>query len=96
MRSSRNSFDSQFNFMSGMIKAIFVIVAIFMIGMFGYRFSRMASGKPQYEITAPTYGNSMPDVYFTEKYVEKNGCIIFKDEFGFEHKVCGAYQVRKW
>jgi len=91
-----SNFDRQFNTMSGMIRVIFVIVAIFMIGMIGYRFSRIASGKPQYEITTPAYGNTTPDVYFTEHYVERNGCIEFKDEFGFEQKICGAYQVRKW
>jgi hypothetical protein len=90
------NFDRQFNFTSGIIKAVFVIMIIFMIGMFGFRISRMASGKPQYQITAPTYSNTSPDIYFTEHYIERNGCIEFKDEFGFEQKICGAYQVRKW
>ena len=85
-----------FNTTRGMIRASFIIIAIFMIAMLGYRFSRMASGKPQFEITVPSYGGSLPDVFFTERYIERGGCILFKDEFGFEHKVCGTYQVRKW
>jgi hypothetical protein len=56
----------------------------------------MSKGNPQFEITVPSYGGTMPDVYFTEHYLEREGCILFKDEFGFDHKVCGAYQVRKW
>ena len=93
---SSNNFDRSFNTMSGLIKFMFIFVFVAMIGTFGYRFYRMSNGQTMYEITAPTYGNTAPDVYFATEYVERNGCIIFKDEFGFEHKICGAYQVRKW
>jgi hypothetical protein len=96
MYRSSNNFDRSFNTMSGLIKFMFIFIIGAMILTFGYRFYRMSNGKPMYEITVPTYGNTMPETYFATEYVERNGCIIFKDEFGFEQKVCGAYQVKKW
>jgi len=93
---STNSFSRSFNFTRNLVIAVFILVGILMIGTVGYRFSRMTSGKPMYEITVPTYGNTSPNTYFATQYVEKDGCIIFKDEFGFEQKVCGAYQIQKW
>ena len=91
-----NKFNQEFSIMSGLIKIIFAIALIGTLTVFGYRFFRMSKGNPQFEITVPSYGGTMPDVYFTEHYLEREGCILFKDEFGFDHKVCGAYQVRKW
>ncbi len=96
MFNRNNNFDSSFNTMSGLIKFMFILVIGIMICTFGYRAFRMSNGKPMYEITVPSYGTSMPTTYFATEYVERNGCIIFKDEFGFEQKVCGAYQVQKW
>lgn len=90
------SFNSEFRSTQMMIKSFFVIFAIIIAGMFIFRFSRMASGKSMYEITIPSYSNTSPTTYFATQYVEKDGCIIFKDEFGFEQKVCGAYQIQKW
>jgi len=49
-----------------------------------------------FEITVPTYGNSTPDTYYATSVREENGCVTFKDTWGFEHKVCGAYQIQKW
>jgi|688.fasta_scaffold2709753_1 hypothetical protein len=93
---SNDSFDRSFNTMGGIIKFMFIFVIGAMIVTFGYRAYRMSNGKTMYEITVPTYGNTTPTTYFASEYVERDGCIIFKDEFGFEHKVCGAYQVQKW
>lgn len=91
------NFDRDFNFMSGFIKVMMVIVIGGMLLMWGYRFVRMSDAKNGlYEITVPTYGNTTPDVYFATEYAERNGCVYFKDEFGFEHKACGAYQIKKW
>jgi hypothetical protein len=91
------NFDRDFNIMSGLIKVIFVVVILGMLVMWGFRFARMSNAKGDlYEITIATYGNTMPDVYFATQYSEKDGCVYFKDEFGFEHKACGAYQIKKW
>lgn len=91
------NFNRDFNFMSGFIKVMMVIVIGGMLLMWGYRFVRMGNAKNGlYEITVPTYGNTMPDVYFATEYAERNGCVYFKDDFGFEHKACGAYQIKKW
>jgi len=93
---SSDNFNRSFNTMSGLIKLIFIFVIGAMIVTFGYRLYRMSNGKVMYEITVPSYSNTQPTTYFTSEYVERDGCIYFKDEFGFEHKVCGAYQVQKW
>ncbi len=91
------NFDRDFNIMSGIIKAMMVVVILGILFTWGYRFVRMSNAKDgMYEITVPTYGNTMPDVYFATQYSERNGCVYFKDEFGFEHKACGAYQIKKW
>jgi hypothetical protein len=91
------NFDRDFNTMSGIIKAMMVVVILGILLTWGYRFVRMSNAKDgMYEITVPTYGNTMPDVYFATQYSERNGCVYFKDEFGFEHKACGAYQIKKW
>jgi hypothetical protein len=90
-------FDRNFNTMSSLIKIMFLVVLLGMLTMWGIRFARMSNAKNgMYEITVPTYGNSLPDVYFATEYAERNGCVYFKDEFGFEHKACGAYQIKKW
>lgn len=84
------------NLMGTFIKFFIALVAIFIIGGLGYRFYRVSKGDIKYEIIVPSYGRTQPATYFTKKYVEQNGCIIFKDEFGFEHKVCGAYEIQNW
>ena len=79
-----------------MFKVIFGIAIIAMLATFGMRFYHLSNGSPMFEITVPTYGNSTPDTYYATSVREENGCVIFKDTWGFEHKVCGAYQIQKW
>jgi hypothetical protein len=96
-KNNMGNFDKNFNTMSGFIKVMLVIVILIMAITWGYRISRIANAKGDlYEITIATYGNTMPDVYFATEYAERDGCVHFKDEFGFEHKACGAYQIKKW
>jgi hypothetical protein len=47
------------------------------------------------QIIVPNY-NTTPDTYITTTYVEKNGCIEFKDGLGVDRKVCGTYQISKY
>lgn len=82
--------------MNTRFRFIFIVIASVMVAMVAIRFFRMSMGKTSFVITVPTYSRSAPETYFTSTYVEKDGCIIFKDEFNFEHKVCGAYQIEKW
>lgn len=85
--------------MKGFHKIFFVIIAVIILLGIGTRFAMMASawkrGGATYEITVPTY-NGHSDVYYTSQYRESGNCIVFKDEFNIEQKVCGNYQVRKW
>ena len=90
----RDNFDRSFNLIKYFIIGVFVLMA----GVFIFRISYAVghtNGK-MYNITIPSMSNTAPDEYFATEYVEKNGCITFKDEFGFEHKHCGAYSVTKW
>lgn len=85
--------------MKGFHKIFFVIIAVIILLVIGIRFAMMARawkrGGVTYEITVSTY-NGHSDVYYTSQYRESGNCIVFKDEFNIEKKVCGNYQVRKW
>jgi hypothetical protein len=86
-------FDRQFNFVRGIIVFFFILMA----GFFVYRLAHVASSNSKmYNITIPSMSGTAPTDYFATEYVEENGCITFKDEFGFEHKHCGPYTVSKW
>lgn len=86
--------SSRYSGISSSIKLLSVIMIIAIMGTLVFRFSGMASG--MYEITIPSYGNQMPESYFTRDYTEKNGCIEFKDNLNIAHKFCGAYQISKY
>jgi hypothetical protein len=86
-------FDKTFNIMKAFIIGVFLLI----IGTWIYRIAHVAnSGKEMYNITIPSMSGTAPTEYFATDYVESNGCITFKDEFGFEHKHCGAYTVTRW
>lgn len=33
--------------------------------------------------------------YYCKDFREENGCVIFKDSFGWQRKICGTYQIIK-
>jgi hypothetical protein len=83
------------NTMKGFIGMIFLVV----ISLFFYKVYMITimtkDGKHLYEITIP--GNKRQETsFFTEKYVEKDGCISFKDEFGRSHRICGMYNITEY
>ena len=77
---------------------VFIIgVFVLIVGFWIFRIAHVASSdKEMYNITIPSMSGTAPTEYFSTDYVESNGCITFKDEFGFEHKHCGAYTVTRW
>jgi hypothetical protein len=84
-----------FNTMKGFVIMIFLVV----ISLFVYKgyiiTSMTKDGKHLYEITIP--GNKRQETsFFTEKYVEKDGCVTFKDEFGRSHRICGMYNITEY
>ena len=61
-----------FNFVKGFIILIFVLIVV-SVGYKGYLISGVKKGGHLYEITIP--GNKRQETsFFTEKYVEKDGC----------------------
>ena len=52
-------------------------------------------GVPTYEIRVPSYDGGY-NSYITTNYREVNGCIEFKDEFGFDQRICDNYTVTNW
>lgn len=82
--------------MRGIVKLVIVIMALIVVGIFVYHVTMIAnSGGNFVQITIPNYGG-VSEVYVASEYLEKDGCITFKDSFGIQHKVCGAYQISKW
>lgn len=95
-----NNFDRDFNFVSGLIKVMFVIIIVGVIGTMLFRGNRMyqnsVNGKPTYEITVPTF-DGRHETYLTNEYsYDENKCIVFKDEFGIEQHICGQHSISKW
>lgn len=83
-----------FNFVKGFIIVVFVLIVV-SVGYKGYLISGLKKGEHLYEISIP--GNKRQETsFFTEKYVEKDGCIIFKDEFGRSHRICGMYNITEY
>lgn len=83
------------NTIKGLILLIFIgIVVVF--GYKGYLISTMTKdGKHLYEITIP--GNKRQETsFYTNSYVEKDGCVTFKDEFGRSHRICGMYNITEY
>lgn len=33
--------------------------------------------------------------YYCKDFREENGCVLFKDNIGWERKICGSYQIIK-
>ena len=83
-----------YNFAKAFIMAVFIIVIVFM-GLRLYLISDIKDGGTLYEITI--LGNKNQETtFFTKKYVEENGCVKFKDEFGRSHRVCGMYNITEY
>ena len=83
----------------GIFKLFFGLVIVMMIGSFIFKGSlvmnNMKEGKPTFIIKVPSYDGTNT-TYMCNEYHETNGCIQFKDELGFEQKVCQQYSVKKW
>lgn len=78
----------------GFILIVFLLV-ITSVGYKVYLVSGIKKGGHLYEISIP--GNRRQETsFYTEKYVEKEGCIIFKDEFGRSHRICGMYNITEY
>jgi len=75
----------------GMILLLIVVS----VGYKVYLVSGIKKGGHLYEISIP--GNRHQETsFYTEKYVEKDGCITFKDEFGRSHRLCGMYNITEY
>lgn len=48
-----------------------------------------------YKISVPYNGYSKT-TYYTNKYTEKNGCIMFTDDWGKKRKICGIYEIEEY
>jgi len=73
---------------------IFLLV-ITSVGYKVYLVSGLKKGERLYEISIP--GNKRQETsFYTEKYVEKDGCITFKDEFSRSHRICGMYNITEY
>lgn len=75
-----------------------VIILLLIVTSVGYKvylISGIKKGGHLYEISIP--GNKRQETsFYTEKYVEKEGCILFKDEFGRSHRICGMYNITEY
>jgi hypothetical protein len=81
------------------IAPIFIFtIFIFMMTLIAFKgfliFDSFNSNKELYVIKVPTYdGNYI--TYFTENYVEENGCVKFVDEMKFQQNICTNYMITK-
>ena len=55
-----------------------------------YKIFFMGISKTHYQVISPN-----GDYHLTTAIIEKDGCIIFNDEFNNETRVCGSYTVKK-
>lgn len=82
--------------MKVIIKFTITVVVIAMVIIFISQLVMVASGGGKFvQITIPNYGG-VSEVYVASEYLEKDGCITFKDSFGVQHKACGQYRISKW
>lgn len=83
-----------FNFVKGFIIMVFLLIVV-SVGYKGYLICGLTKGKHLYEITIP--GNKRQETsFYTNSYVEKDGCVTFKDEFGRSHRICGMYNITEY
>ena len=75
---------------------IIATVILSLILFRGYTIMSMTKdGKHLYEISIP--GNKRQETsFYTNSYVEKDGCVTFKDEFGRSHRICGMYNITEY
>ena len=82
------------NSILGFIVLVFGIIVVSAVYR-GYLISGVKKGGHLYEISIP--GNRHQETtFYTEKYVEKDGCITFKDEFSRSHRLCGMYNITEY
>jgi len=82
------------NTVLGFMLIIFLLIVV-SVGYKVYLVSGIKKGGHLYEISIP--GNRQQETsFYTEKYVEKDGCITFKDEFGRSHRLCGMYNITEY
>jgi len=78
-----------------LIKNIMVFVAIAILSFTMYKLvtiGLMTQNGKTYQISVPYNGYSTTSFY-TNKYVEKDGCVIFTDDWGKKRKICGTYEI---
>jgi hypothetical protein len=84
--------------MRNSVLGFMVIILLLIVTSVGYKVylvSGIKKGGHLYEISIP--GNRRQETsFYTEKYVEKDGCITFKDEFGRSHRICGMYNITEY
>lgn len=81
-----------FKFIFGIIIVLFLGNLLFKGVLISNNFSK---GKAVYVVKTPDFNGDVI-TYLCDSYIERDGCIEFKDEFGFEQKICQQYSVTKW
>lgn len=85
-----------FKFTKFFIIAVFVIIIGTIVFRASLVYNNMKNGKSMYEITVPAYNGTTQTYITSEYYYDQNKCLVFKDEFGFEQRVCDQHTITKW
>ena len=87
-----SSFDKQKRRVNWFAWAIIGFIAIAIIGVVATDTQLRAKGYTRIHVpdTKGSYST-----YYCKNYREENGCVIFKDNMGWERKICGTYQIVK-
>lgn len=78
-----------FGLNANITKMIIAVSAFMILGMI-FRIIAYGGGKPHFQVISPN-----GDYHLTTEIVEKDGCVIFYDEFNIETRVCGSYSIKK-
>lgn len=73
-----------------MLKTIIILGIFTVICGFAVRIYKRSTDPNYYLVTAVNR-----DPIVTKSITEKDGCIVFDDEFGKEIKICGTYEIEK-
>jgi len=75
---------------------VFVMIAIISFTMYKLvTIGLMSQNGKTYQISVPYNGYSKT-TYYTNKYTEKDGCIMFTDDWGKKRKICGIYEIEEY
>lgn len=89
----------RFKIFSGLVLSMIIFGFLLMFSVIGFRaylvYQNMKINKKTYEISVPRY-NGTTEIFLTNSYVEKDGCVMFTDEFGFNKKICNNYNITEW